>query len=200
MDERKPEKCVPLNSEEKGSLIVELVITIPAIVFAFFWIAYSMAKDVSENAVILSDADIIAVLAVYVLLFLVAYFVFCNMRFLFAKYMVSNNGICVLSFRKKYFYKWADVEDVCVCNLGLSNSNFHRIIRCTKDASLDKTKFAKKKAILFGQTWPWWQDMQFAVFHMKTIAILPFTEENYKLITQYYPNIRTYSADAPENL
>ena len=36
MDERKPEKCVPLNSEEKGSLIVELVITIPAIVFAFF--------------------------------------------------------------------------------------------------------------------------------------------------------------------
>ncbi len=81
MDERKPEKCVPLNSEEKGSLIVELVITIPAIVFAFFWIAYSMAKDVSENAVILSDADIIAALAVYVLLFLVAYFVFCNMRF-----------------------------------------------------------------------------------------------------------------------
>lgn len=113
-----------------------------------------MAKDVSENAVILSDADIIAALAVYVLLFLVAYFVFCNMRFLFAKYMVSNNGICVLSFRKKYFYKRADVEDVCVCNLGLSNSNFHRIIRCTKDASLDKTKFAKKKAILFGQTWP----------------------------------------------
>lgn len=105
MDERKPEKCVPLNSEEKGSLIVELVITIPAIVFSFFWIAYSMAKDVSENAVILSDADIIAALAVYVLLFLVAYFVFCNMRFLFAKYMVSNNGICVLSFRKKYFYK-----------------------------------------------------------------------------------------------
>ena len=159
-----------------------------------------MAKDVSENAVILSDADIIAALAVYVLLFLVAYFVFCNMRFLFAKYMVSNNGICVLSFRKKYFYKWADVEDVCVCNLGLSNSNFHRIIRCTKDASLDKTKFAKKKAILFGQTWPWWQDMQFAVFHMKTIAILPFTEENYKLITQYYPNIRTYPVDAPESL
>lgn len=36
MDERKPEKCVPLNSEEKGSLIVELVIAIPAIVFAFF--------------------------------------------------------------------------------------------------------------------------------------------------------------------
>lgn len=59
-----------------------------------------MAKDVSENAVILSDADIIAALAVYVLLFLVAYFVFCNMRFLFAKYMVSNNGICVLSFQK----------------------------------------------------------------------------------------------------
>ncbi len=42
--------------------------------------------------------------------------------------------------------------------------------------------------------------MQFAVFHMKTIAILPFTEENYKWITQYYPNIRTYPADAPENL
>lgn len=201
MDERKPEKCVLLNSEEKGSLIVELVITIPAIVFAFFWIAYSMAKDVSENAVILSDADIIAALAVYVLLFLVAYFVFCNMRFLFAKYMVSNNGICVLSFRKKYFYKWADVEDVCVCNLGLSNSNFHRIIRCAKDASLDKTKFAKKKAILFGQTWPWWQDMQFAVFHMKTIAILPFTEENYKLITVLieYPNIFSRCSRKPVN-
>ena len=103
MKSMKWEKCISLNSEEKGSLIVELVITIPAIMFAFFWIAYLMAKDVSENAVILSDADIIAVLAVYALLFLVAYFVFCNMRFLFAKYMVSNNGICVLSFRKKIF-------------------------------------------------------------------------------------------------
>ena len=36
MKSMKWEKCISLNSEEKGSLIVELVITIPAIMFAFF--------------------------------------------------------------------------------------------------------------------------------------------------------------------
>lgn len=198
MDERKPEKCVPLNSEEKVNLIVLLLIIIPAIVFAFFWFASLLVKDVSEDAA--TFADVIAALFAYAFLFLAAYYIFCTMKFLSAKYTVLKDGICIISFQKKYFYKWTDMEDICVCNLSFSNSNFHRVIRCTKDSSLDKTKFAMKKAILFGRTWPWWQDMQFAVFHMKKIAILPFTEENYKLITQYYPNIRTYPADAPENL
>ena len=152
MDERKPEKCVPLNSEEKVNLIVLLLIIIPAIVFAFFWFASLLVKDVSEDAA--TFADVIAALFAYAFLFLAAYYIFCTMKFLSAKYTVLKDGICIISFQKKYFYKWTDMEDICVCNLSFSNSNFHRVIRCTKDSSLDKTKFAMKKAILFGRTWP----------------------------------------------
>lgn len=112
--------------------------------------------------------------------------------------MILQDGIYVTSFKKKYLYKWTDIEDVCVYNLDLGRNNFHRVLRCTKDSSLDRTKFAKRKSILFRQSWPWWQDMQFAVFHMKTIAILPFTDENYKMIAQFYPNIRMDVMDTPE--